>query len=83
MPASLQSSDAGSRAHGLFVLQHLGSLAKARGLSCPAASGTFVPQARIKPASPALEGGSSTTGLPGKSGFTLLLFLLLDEHVLC
>ena len=35
-------------------------------LSCPEACGILVPQPRIKPASPALEGGFLTTGPPGK-----------------
>ena len=39
----------------------------ARGLSCPTACGILVPRPGIEPMSPALEGGSSTTGPPGKS----------------
>ena len=39
----------------------------AHGLSCLAACGILIPRPGIEPSSPALEGGLSTTGLPGKS----------------
>ena len=35
--------------------------------SCPVACEILVPQPGVKPTSPALEGGFSTTGPPGKS----------------
>ena len=44
-----------------------GSFTVARGLSCPKACGILVPWPGVKPTCPALEGGLSTTGLPGKS----------------
>ena len=47
--------------------EHAGSVLAARGLSCPTACGISAPQLGIKPTSPALEGGFSTTGPPGKS----------------
>ena len=37
------------------------------GLSCPTACGILVPGPGLEPASPALEGGFSSTGPPGKS----------------
>ena len=52
---------------GSVVLWHVGSLVEARGLSCPSACGILVPQPGIEPASPALEGGFFTPGLPGES----------------
>ena len=36
-------------------------------ISCSKARGILVPQPGIKPASPAMQGGFLTTGLPGKS----------------
>ena len=44
---------------GLVALQHVGS--------CPMVCGLLVPLPEIKPVSPALEGGFSTTGPPEKS----------------
>ena len=44
-----------------------GSVVVARGLSCPVACGILAPRPGVEPASPALEGGFLTTGLPGKS----------------
>ena len=48
-------------------LRHASSVVAAHGLSCRMACGILVPRPRIEPASPALEGGFFTTGLPGKS----------------
>ena len=45
----------------------LGAVVVAGELSCPKACGILVPQARIEPMSPALEGGFLTTGWLGKS----------------
>ena len=45
-----------------------------RGLSCPSACGILVPQPRIEPAAPALEGGFPTTEPPGKSQVSPVLF---------
>ena len=45
-----------------------------RGLSCPSAYGILVPQPRIEPASPALEGGFPTTETHGKSQVSPILF---------
>ena len=55
-------------------------LAVAHRPSCFTACGIFIPQPGIKPVSPALQGGFSTTGPPEKSKFSLLtdfLFLFL------
>ena len=49
--------------------QRAGSVVAACGLSCPVACRILVPRPGIEPASPALEGGFSTTGPPGKSPF--------------
>ena len=54
-------------AHGIFCCGARASLVVVRGLSCPTACGTLVSQPGIEPTSPALEGGFSTTGPPGKS----------------
>ena len=43
------------------------SLVVVHGLSWSIACGILVPRPRIEPASPALQGGFLTTGLPGKS----------------
>ena len=51
----------------LLLLRSTGSTVVARGLSCSAACGILVSRPGIEPSSPALEGGLSTTGLPGKS----------------
>ena len=59
---------------GAQAPDHTGSVVAVRGLSCPTAFGTLVPQPVIKPASPALEGGFLTTGPPGKS-YSLLLII--------
>ena len=53
--------------YGLLAVVYGLSLAAAWGFSCPAACGILVPQLRIKPASPALEGRFLTNGPPGKS----------------
>ena len=63
----------GSRAPALCSLWHVSSTVGARGLSCPAACGIPFPRPGIKPASPALEGGLSTTGPPGKSPVRFIL----------
>ena len=44
-------------------------------LSCPKLCGISIPQPGMEPTSPALEGGFSTTGPPGKSQS---IFLFLD-----
>lgn len=46
----------------------------ARGLSCPVASGVLVPQPRIQPGSPDLEGGFQTAGPPAKSPEFILAY---------
>ena len=60
---------------------HAGSVAVARGLSCPMACGILVARPGIEPASPVLEGGFFTTGPPGKSQrgyfFTHKIFFLI------
>ena len=43
-----------------------------QGLSCPMACGILLPQPGIKPMSPATEGRFPTSGLPGKSPWSLL-----------
>ena len=60
--------------HGLFLAARgllsscgMGSVVVAHRLSCPAASGIFVPPPGIEPVSPALEGGFLTNGPSGKS----------------
>ena len=55
------------------LLQHMdfSSLVVALGLSCPTTCEILVPWPGIEPASPVLQGGILTTGLPGKS---LILF---------
>ena len=45
-------------------------------LSCSAVCRILVPQPGIEPVSPALQGGSLTTGLPGKS---LMCFFFNDS----
>ena len=50
------------------------SLVVARGLSRPGTCGILVPQPGIELASPALEGGPLTTGLPGTSFSFFLSF---------
>ena len=60
---------------GAQALEHGGSVAAARRLSCPGACGILVPRPGIEPAFPALEGGFLTTGPPGKS----LLFVFLKN----
>ena len=52
---------------GTWVPECMGSVVAACGLSCPAPCGILVPRPGIEPMSPALEGGLSTTGPPGKS----------------
>ena len=50
----------------------LKTLVAGRGFSsCPVACEILVPQPGVKPTSPALEGGFSTTGPPGKSPVVL------------
>ena len=58
-------------------LRHWSSVVGACGLSCPVACGILVPQPRIEPRSPALEGGFFTTGPPGKSLFFVLFVFLI------
>ena len=52
---------------GVRAPECMGSVAVARGLSCPVACGILVPQPGIKPASPALQDRFLTPGPPGKS----------------
>ena len=52
---------------GVRAPEHVGSVAAARGLSCPTACGILVPPPGIEPMSPALEGRFLPTGPPGKS----------------
>ena len=52
---------------GAQALEHTGSVVAGHGLSCPTAYGILVPRPGIEPAFPASEGGSLTTGPPGKS----------------
>ena len=54
-------------------LQSVGSVVVAHGLSCSAACGILVPWPGIETASPALESGFFTTGLPGKSQSVVIL----------
>ena len=61
-----------------FWLWSAGSVVAAHGLSCPTACGILVPRPGIKPMSPTLEGGFSTTGPPRKS--PLVLFNLSVEQ---
>ena len=58
--------------YGVWAPERMGSVVAACGLSWPMACGISVPRPGIEPTSPALEGGFSTTGPPGKS---LHLFL--------
>ena len=51
----------------LFGCAVVGSVVVACRLSCPETSGILVPQTRIEPVSPTLEGGFLTTGSPEKS----------------
>ena len=46
----------------------------AHGLSCPVACGVLVPQPRIQPGSPDLEGGFQTAGPPAKSPEFILAY---------
>ena len=48
-------------------LQTVGSLVTVHGLNCSVACGNLVPRPGIEPESSALQGGSLTTGRPGKS----------------
>ena len=50
-----------------LLLQRTGSVVAVLGPSCPTVYGILVPQPGLEPVSPALEGGFSTTGPPGKS----------------
>ena len=52
---------------GARAPEHVGSAVVVSGLNCPVACGILVPRRGIEPMSPALEGGFSTTGPPGKS----------------
>ena len=79
---SLSLWRAGSMPRGLCSLRHVGSVVEARGLSCPTACGILVPRPRIKPASPALEGGFFTTGPPGKSPHEEILIRVALRHTL-
>ena len=55
------------------AVERAGSVAVARGLSCPVARGILVPQPGIELTSPALEAGFSATGPRGRS-LEMLLF---------
>ena len=66
-------SSCGARAE-----EHGGSVVVVPELSCPAGCGILVPWSRIKPVSPALEGGLLTTG-PGKSPYQFLSHLLFVQ----
>ena len=57
----------GSLVAALSLQSTEASVVTAQGLSCSAACGILVPQLGIKPTSPALQGGSFTTGPPRKS----------------
>ena len=59
---------------GAQTPEHMGSVVAAQRLSCPPACGTLVPQPGIEQASPALQDGFSTTGIPGK--FLEIIFKL-------
>ena len=59
--------------------EHMGSVVVAPELSCPAGGGIFVPWPRIKPVSPALEGGFLTSGPPGKYPYQFLSHLLFVQ----
>ena len=52
------------------------SLVVVHGLSCPTACGILVPRPGIEPTSPALEGGFSTTGPPGKSSMVVIVLFV-------
>ena len=51
-----------------------------RGFSYPEACGVLVPGPGITPVSPALEGGFWTTGLPGKSPYLTLDWILIKKN---
>ena len=53
--------------HAGCSLRRTGSVVVVCGLSCPTAYGILVPRPGIELTSPALEGGFSTIGPPGKS----------------
>lgn len=53
------------------------SIVASQGLSCPGTCVILVPQPQIQPASPALEGGFSTTGPPGP--WTLFSYALIQS----
>ena len=52
---------------GVWAREQVGSVAVVHGPSCSSICGISVPQPRVKPRSPALQGGVLTTGPPGKS----------------
>ena len=58
---------------GTWAPEHTGSVVVASGLIAPMACEISVSQPGIKSTSPALAGGSSTTGLSGKSRDYLFL----------
>ena len=67
----------------LFGCAVVGSVVVACRLSCPETSGILVPQTRIEPMSPTLEGGFLTTGPPGKSCHSCFKwqYSLVEKHV--
>ena len=50
-------------------------------LSCPVACGILVPQLRLEPLSPALQGRFLTTGPPGKSPKAKILYKILTSQM--
>ena len=61
-------------------LWYMGSMVVARGLSCCVAHGILVSQSGTEPASPALQGGFLTTGLPGTSPLSRIWSLGLHRR---
>ena len=61
-------------------LWYMGSMVEARGLSCCVAHGILVSQSGTEPASPALQGGFLTTGLPGTSPLSRIWSLGLHRR---
>ena len=66
---------------GVRAPEHVGSVAAARGLSCPTACGILVPPPGIEPMSPALEGRFLPTGPPGKSQSLSFFFNKLKKYI--
>ena len=58
---------------GAWAPECLGSVVAVLCLSCPVVCGILIPRPAIEPVSPALEGGFSTAGPPGKSLFRLFI----------